>query len=78
VVVSTRFDRALPLTSGPLTALPTRLGGVALAVDAFTPAAAAESISEARAAGTPWPVTFYLGRAATTPRLAAVGPLSHP
>lgn len=54
------------LTLGPLGTLPPGLGGVVLADPPQLPPAAA-----AATADLPWPVTFYLGRAATWPALQA-------
>jgi fructose-bisphosphate aldolase, class I len=81
VVLSTRDEPGAPAgtagqpgpAGGALAALPGRLGGVALAVDAVSPADAALSVAGARAGGLPWPVTFYLGREATAPALPRSG-----
>jgi len=62
-----------PLLAGPLAALPSWLGGVALTGGWHAPDAAARAVARVCLADPPWPVTFYLGRQLTQPALAAWG-----
>jgi fructose-bisphosphate aldolase class 1 len=76
VVISTDPDIADPtdpFAGSPLTALPGRLGGVALTGSWPCPSAAADAVARVCLADPPWPVTFYLGRQLTQPALAAWG-----
>ena len=76
VVISTdpgTADPTDPFAGSPLTALPGRLGGVALTGGWPCPRAAADAVARVCLADPPWPVTFYLGRQLTQPALAAWG-----
>jgi fructose-bisphosphate aldolase class 1 len=74
VVVSTEAEPGPahdPVGGGPLVALPSRLGGVALTAGGNSLQTAATAVSAVCSAVPPWPVTFYLGREATRPALLA-------
>ncbi|MFC5994630.1 class I fructose-bisphosphate aldolase [Pseudonocardia hispaniensis] len=60
-----------PLVASPLAALPTRLGGVALAGGRQSATETVDAVATVCASAPPWPVTFYLGRHVTQPALHA-------
>jgi fructose-bisphosphate aldolase, class I len=74
VVISTELDPGTArdaVASGPLAAIPTGIGGVALTTSGYSLHDAADALATVGASAPPWPLTFYLGRHVTRPALEA-------